>query len=200
MDIPENFFGVGGEEDITIQTVTWPDVELPLPRNVTEGEARGNVILTARPIFPGSPTALEPEQPFTMAPGREATTISEAENGTEEASRPWAFPEESTPGLGPATAFTSEDLVVQVTVAPGAAEVPGQPRLPGGKCPLLRGAIRSKRQLEKTWPGDIYLHLDLGHGTSLSPLTLGSPCLESKGDIGQTGDICALLPQSICFK
>ncbi|XP_036909549.1 aggrecan core protein [Sturnira hondurensis] len=128
VDIPENFFGVGGEEDITIQTVTWPDVELPLPRNITEGEARGNVILTVRPIF-GSPTALEPEEPFTLAPDREATVFPGAENGTGEATRPWALPEESTPGLGP---FTSEDLVVQVTAAPGEAEVPGRPRLPGG--------------------------------------------------------------------
>ncbi|ELK18255.1 Aggrecan core protein [Pteropus alecto] len=132
VDIPENFFGVGGEEDITVQTVTWPDVELPLSRNVTEGEAQGNVILTMKPIFPGSPTALEPEEPFTSAPDVEATAIPEAESGTEEATGPWAFPEESTPGLGPATAFTSEDHVVQVTAAPGAAEVPGRPRLPGG--------------------------------------------------------------------
>ena len=57
MDIPESFFGVGGEEDITIQTVTWPDVELPLPRNITEGEARGSVFLTAKPDFEVSPTA-----------------------------------------------------------------------------------------------------------------------------------------------
>uniref|UniRef100_A0A8C3YJ92 Aggrecan core protein n=1 Tax=Catagonus wagneri TaxID=51154 RepID=A0A8C3YJ92_9CETA len=98
MDIPENFFAVGGEENITIQTVTWPDVELALPRNVTEGEARGSVVLTAKPIFELSPTATEPEEPLTLAP----------------------------------TAFTSEDLVVQVTMALGATEVPGQPRLPGG--------------------------------------------------------------------
>ncbi|XP_045152409.1 aggrecan core protein [Echinops telfairi] len=65
MDIPDNFFGEVGEEDITIQTVTWPDMELPLPQNVTEGEARGNVILTARPIFDGSPTFPPPEEPFT---------------------------------------------------------------------------------------------------------------------------------------
>ncbi|XP_035869045.1 aggrecan core protein isoform X1 [Phyllostomus discolor] len=127
-DIPENFFGVGGEEDITIQTVTWPDVELPLPRNVTEGEARGNVILTVRPVF-GSPTAPEPEEPFTLGPDQEATAFPEAESGTGEATGPWASPEESTPSLGP---FTGEDLVVQVTAAPGEAEVPGRPRLPGG--------------------------------------------------------------------
>lgn len=174
MDIPENFFGVGGEEDITIQTVTWPDVELPLPRNVTEGEARGNVILTARPIFPGSPTALEPEQPFTTAPGREATTVPEAENGTEEASRPWAFPEESTPGLGPATAFTSEDLVVQVTIAPGAAEVPGQPRLPGGKCPLLGGLHGARGSWKELGLGVSTLTLtwDVGQASLLSHLVL----------------------------
>ncbi|XP_016053212.1 PREDICTED: aggrecan core protein isoform X2 [Miniopterus natalensis] len=129
VDIPENFFGMGGEEDITVQTVTLPDVELPLPRNITEGEARGNVILTVKPIFGASPTALEPEEPFTLVPDLEATAFPGAENETGEATRPWASPGESTPGLGP---FTSEDLVVQVTAAPGEAEVPGQPRLPGG--------------------------------------------------------------------
>ncbi|KAI4535527.1 hypothetical protein MG293_014753 [Ovis ammon polii] len=132
VDIPENFFGVGGEEDITIQTVTWPDVELPLPRNITEGEARGNVILTAKPDFEVSPTAPEPEEPFTFAPEVRATAFPAVENRTGEATWPWAFPRESTPGVGAPTAFTSEDLVVQVTLAPGATEVPGQPRLPGG--------------------------------------------------------------------
>uniref|UniRef100_A0A8C5NZG1 Aggrecan n=2 Tax=Jaculus jaculus TaxID=51337 RepID=A0A8C5NZG1_JACJA len=127
VDIPENFFGVDGEEDITIQTVTWPDVELPLPRNVTEGEARGNVILTAKPIFDVSPTILEPEEPLTLAPDMGASAFPEAENQTEEATGPSGFPEEVTPGLGSATAFSSEDLVVQVTIAPGA------PRLPGGE-------------------------------------------------------------------
>ncbi|XP_045304642.1 aggrecan core protein isoform X1 [Leopardus geoffroyi] len=131
VDIPENFFGVGGEEDITIQTVTWPDVELPLPRNVTEGEARGNVILTVKPIFDVSPTIPEPEEPFTFVPKVGATAFPEAENRTGEATRPWGVPEESTPGLA-FTAFTSEDHVVQVTAVPGATEVPGQPRLPGG--------------------------------------------------------------------
>ncbi|XP_047394763.1 aggrecan core protein isoform X3 [Sciurus carolinensis] len=132
VDIPENFFGVGGEEDITVRTVTWPEVELPLPQNITEGEARGNVILTVKPILDISPTVLEPEEPFTFAPDVGATAFPEAENRTGEATRPWGFPEESTPGLGSVTAFTSEDLVVQVTVAPGEAAVPGQPRLPGG--------------------------------------------------------------------
>ncbi|KAL1774025.1 aggrecan core protein [Sigmodon hispidus] len=130
VDIPENFFGVGGEDDITIQTVTWPDVELPLPRNITEGEVRGNVILTARPIFDLSPTASEPDEALTPFPGVRATAFPER---TEEAiTRPWSFPEEITPQVDSATAFTSEDLVVQVTLAPGAAEVPGQPQLPGG--------------------------------------------------------------------
>ncbi|XP_055479648.1 aggrecan core protein [Psammomys obesus] len=132
VDIPENFFGVGGEDDITIQTVTWPDLELPLPRNITEGEARGNVILTAKPIFDLSPTISEPEEALTLVPDVRATAFPGAEERTEEATRPWGFPGDTTPGLGSATAFTSEDLVVQVTIAPGAAEVPGQPRLPGG--------------------------------------------------------------------
>ncbi|CAO2614166.1 Aggrecan core protein [Lemmus lemmus] len=132
VDIPENFFGVGGEDDITIQTVTWPDLELPLPRNITEGEARGTVILTAKPIFDVPPTISEPEEALTAVPDVRATAFPGAGERTEEATRPWSFPEEITPGLGSATAFTSEDLVVQVTLAPGAAEVPGQPRLPGG--------------------------------------------------------------------
>ncbi|XP_026640205.1 aggrecan core protein [Microtus ochrogaster] len=132
VDIPENFFGVGGEDDITIQTVTWPDLELPLPRNITEGEARGTVILTAKPIFDVPPTISEPEEALTLVPDVRATAFPGAGERTEEASRPWGFPEETTPGLGSGTAFTSEDLVVQVTLAPGAAEVPGQPRLPGG--------------------------------------------------------------------
>ncbi|KAM6180838.1 aggrecan core protein isoform 2-T2 [Erethizon dorsatum] len=127
MDIPENFFSVSGEEDITIQTVTWPDMELPLPQNITEGEARGNVILTVKPVFEVSPTDLELGKPFTFAPDMEVTAFPEAENGTEEVTRPWGFPEESRP-----TAFTSKDLVMPVTIAPGAAEVPGQPHLPGG--------------------------------------------------------------------
>uniref|UniRef100_A0A8C8U091 Aggrecan core protein n=1 Tax=Peromyscus maniculatus bairdii TaxID=230844 RepID=A0A8C8U091_PERMB len=132
VDIPENFFGMGGEDDITIQTVTWPDLELPLPRNITEGEVRGNVILTAKPIFDLSPTISEPEEALTVIPDVRATAFPEAEERTEGVTRPWGFPEESTRGLDSATAFTSEDLVVQVTLGPGAAEVPGQPRLPGG--------------------------------------------------------------------
>ncbi|XP_060035380.1 aggrecan core protein isoform X2 [Erinaceus europaeus] len=126
VDIPEDFFGVGGEEDITIQTVTWPDVELPLPRNITEGEARGNVILTAKPFFGASTTVSEPEEPFTFVPETGATGVPEAENETGESTGPW----DSIPSSS--TTFTSEDLVVQVTVAPGAAGVPGQPSLPGG--------------------------------------------------------------------
>uniref|UniRef100_A0A9L0KGR6 Aggrecan core protein n=1 Tax=Equus asinus TaxID=9793 RepID=A0A9L0KGR6_EQUAS len=102
---------------------------MPLPQNITEGEARGNVILTVKPIFGVSPTILEPGEPFTSVPGVGTTAFPEAENETGAATRPWGVPEESTPGLGPITAFTSEDLVVQVTTAP---EVPGQPRLPGG--------------------------------------------------------------------
>lgn len=133
VDIPENFFGVGGEEDITIQTVTWPDLELPLPRNITEGEARGNVILTAKPIFDMSPTVSEPGEALTLAPEVGTTVFPEAGERTEKTTRPWGFPEEATRGPDSATAFASEDLVVRVTISPGAVEVPGQPRLPGGK-------------------------------------------------------------------
>lgn len=124
---------MSGEDDITIQTVTWPDLELPLPRNITEGEALGNVILTAKPIFDLSPTISEPGETLTLAPEVGTRAFSEAEERTEEATRPWGFPEEATRGPDSATAFASEDLVVRVTISPGAAEVPGQPRLPGGK-------------------------------------------------------------------
>lgn len=117
MDIPENFFGVGGEEDITVQTVTWPDMELLLPQNVTEGEARGSAILTAKPELDTSPKAPETEEPLTLVPYTGASAFPSAENRTE----------------GAATAFTSEDLVVQVTAAPSVTVVPGQPRSPGGK-------------------------------------------------------------------
>ncbi|XP_076792273.1 aggrecan core protein isoform X2 [Arvicanthis niloticus] len=119
VDIPENFFGVGGEDDITIQTVTWPDLELPLPRNITEGEARGNVILTAKPIFGLSPTISEPGEAFTLAPEVGTTAFPKAEERTEEATRPWGFPGEATRGPDSATAFASEDLVVRVTISPG---------------------------------------------------------------------------------
>ncbi|XP_055969814.1 aggrecan core protein isoform X1 [Sorex fumeus] len=132
VDIPEDFFGAGGE-DITIQTVTWPDLELPLPpRNITEGEARGNVILTARPIFEVPPTAPEPQEPFSFEPDLEATGFPGAENETGGAPGPWDFAEVPTAGPGSVTSFTSDDLVVQVTAAPGAAEVPGQPQLARG--------------------------------------------------------------------
>ncbi|XP_040825233.1 aggrecan core protein [Ochotona curzoniae] len=116
VDIPENFFGVGGEEDITVQTVTWPDMELLLPQNVTEGEARGSAILTAKPELDTSPKAPETEEPLTLVPYTGASAFPSAENRTE----------------GAATAFTSEDLVVQVTAAPSVTVVPGQPRSPGG--------------------------------------------------------------------
>lgn len=166
MDIPENFFAVSGEEDITIQTVTWPDVEMPLPQNITEGEARGNVILTVKPIFGVSPTILEPGEPFTSVPGVGTTAFPEAENETGAATRPWGVPEESTPGLGPITAFTSEDLVVQVTTAP---EVPGQPRLPGGKCPAQRGLHAGQGKWKELGLG-VYTW-DLGLGTWNKPLS-----------------------------
>ncbi|XP_058522604.1 aggrecan core protein isoform X1 [Ochotona princeps] len=116
VDIPENFFGVGGEEDITVQTVTWPDMELLLPQNITEGEARGSAILTAKPELDTSPKAPEPEEPLILVP----------HTGTS------AFPNAETRTEGAAVAFTSKDLVVQVTAAPGVTVVPGLPRSPGG--------------------------------------------------------------------
>lgn len=102
--VPENFTDeTAGElgSAFTIQTVTRTEVELPLPYNVTEEEARGS-IATLGPIDI-TPTASELYEGFTVTPGLFATGITaetaftEAENVTEEEATPvWAIPEEVT--------------------------------------------------------------------------------------------------------
>ncbi|XP_019359610.1 PREDICTED: aggrecan core protein isoform X2 [Gavialis gangeticus] len=102
--VPENFTDeTAGElgSAFTIQTVTRTEVELPLPHNVTEEEARGS-IATLGPIDI-TPTASELYEGFTVTPGLFATGITaetaftEAENVTEEEATPvWAIPEEVT--------------------------------------------------------------------------------------------------------
>uniref|UniRef100_A0A674K6W9 Aggrecan n=1 Tax=Terrapene triunguis TaxID=2587831 RepID=A0A674K6W9_9SAUR len=119
--VPENF---------TIQTVTQTEVEIPLPHNVTEEEARGS-IATLEPID-FTPTASELDEGFTVTPDLFATGITaetaftEAENVTEEGvTAVWVTPEEVT---------TSEDLgtIVRVTAAPASGLIPEQPISPTG--------------------------------------------------------------------
>lgn len=55
--------------------MTWRDVELPSPWNTTKGKASGNMMVTGKPLFHGSPTAPKPEGPFTLDLDVEATTI-----------------------------------------------------------------------------------------------------------------------------
>ncbi|XP_039349352.1 aggrecan core protein [Mauremys reevesii] len=150
--VPENF---------TIQTVTQTEVEMPLPHNVTEEEARGS-IATLEPID-FTPTASELDEGFTVTPDLFATGITaetaftEAENVTEEGvTAVWMTPEEVTTSvldtlftsLAPEVSSAKEDLgvtatpelesasveetIVQVTAAPASGLIPEQPISPTG--------------------------------------------------------------------
>ncbi|NWR58317.1 PGCA protein, partial [Bucorvus abyssinicus] len=114
----------------TVQTVTQTEVELPLPRNATEEEARGS-IATLEPVEI-TPTATELYEGFTVLPDLFATGVTvetaapEEENVTTgDVTRGWAVPEEvTTVALG--TAITTEtaevssvEEVVGVTATPG---------------------------------------------------------------------------------
>ncbi|NWX44095.1 PGCA protein, partial [Steatornis caripensis] len=146
----------------TVQTVTQTEVELPLPRNTTEEEARGS-IATLEPIDI-TPTATELYEGFTVLPDLFATSVTvetatpEEENVTrKDVTRVWAVPEEvTTTALGTAittgtaevssveeamgvnatlesaSAFTVEDQLVRVTAAPGVGLLPKQPISPTG--------------------------------------------------------------------
>ncbi|CAM5091300.1 unnamed protein product [Natator depressus] len=150
--VPENF---------TIWTVTQTEVEIPLPHNVTEEEARGS-IATLEPID-FTPTASELDEGFTVTPDLFATGITaetaftEAENVTEEGvTAVWVTPEEVTISVLD-TLFTSwapevssakedlgvtatpelesasvEEMIVQVTAAPESGLIPEQPISPTG--------------------------------------------------------------------
>nr|XP_008163646.1 aggrecan core protein isoform X1 [Chrysemys picta bellii] len=150
--VPENF---------TIQTVTQTEVEIPLPHNVTEEEARGS-IATLEPID-FTPTASELDEGFTVTPDLFATGITaetaftEAENVTEEGvTAVWVTPEEVTTSvldtlftsLAPEVSSAKEDLgatatpelesasveetIVRVTAAPASGLIPEQPISPTG--------------------------------------------------------------------
>ncbi|XP_074773061.1 aggrecan core protein isoform X2 [Athene noctua] len=114
----------------TVQTVTQTEVELPLPRNATEEEARGS-IATLEPIEI-TPTATELYEGFTVLPDLFTTGVTvetatpEEENVTRgDVTGVWAVPEEvTTIALG--TAITTEtpevssvEEVVGVTATPG---------------------------------------------------------------------------------
>uniref|UniRef100_A0A8C9L1P4 Aggrecan core protein n=1 Tax=Pavo cristatus TaxID=9049 RepID=A0A8C9L1P4_PAVCR len=114
----------------TIQTVTQTEVELPLPRNVTEEEARGS-IATLEPMEITA-TATELYEAFTVLPDLFATsiTVETASPGEENVTREevtgvWAVPEEVTTSVS-GTAFTtgmaevsSVEEAIGVTATPG---------------------------------------------------------------------------------
>ncbi|NXI68654.1 PGCA protein, partial [Anseranas semipalmata] len=162
--VPGQFTDETGSElgsAFTIQTVTQTEVELPLPRNATEEEARGS-IATLEPMEI-TPAATELYEGFTVLPDLFATGVTASpgeENVTrEEVTGVWAVPEEvttsvsgtavtteaaevssveeamgvtATPGVESASAFTVEEHLVQVTAAPDVALLPRQPISPTG--------------------------------------------------------------------
>ncbi|KAF1529022.1 Aggrecan core protein, partial [Eudyptula albosignata] len=131
--VPGQFIDETGSElgsAFTVQTVTQTEVELPLPRNATEEEARGS-IATLEPVEI-TPTATKLYEGFTVLPDLFATSVTvetaapEEENVTRgDVTGVWAVPEEvTTIALG--TAITTEkaevssvEEVVGVTATPG---------------------------------------------------------------------------------
>uniref|UniRef100_A0A8B9MAT9 Aggrecan core protein n=1 Tax=Accipiter nisus TaxID=211598 RepID=A0A8B9MAT9_9AVES len=131
--VPGQFIDETGSElgsAFTVQTVTQTEVELSLPHNVTEEEARGS-IATLEPIEI-TPTTTELYEGFTVLPDLFATSVTvettapEEENVTRgDVTGVWAVPEEiTTIALG--TAITTEmaevssvEEVVGVTATPG---------------------------------------------------------------------------------
>ncbi|XP_062439707.1 aggrecan core protein [Rhea pennata] len=108
----------------TVQTVTQTEVELPLPSNVTEEEARGS-IATLEPVEI-TPTATELYEGFTVVPDLFTTSVTvetafpeEVENVTsEEVTEVWAMPEVVTTSVS-GTAFptgTAEVSSVEETL------------------------------------------------------------------------------------
>lgn len=141
----------------TIQTVTETDVELHIPRNFTEEEARGSVA-TLEPID-FTATALELDESFTVTPDLFATGYTdEAENQTDveiweslenvtvsvldrrlTTDTPEVSSVEDTlwptlrPELESTLPFTVEDRIVPGTAAPDIGIIPKQPISPTGK-------------------------------------------------------------------
>ncbi|KAF1463129.1 Aggrecan core protein, partial [Megadyptes antipodes antipodes] len=131
--VPGQFIDETGSElgsAFTVQTVTQTEVELPLPRNATEEEARGS-IATLEPIEI-TPTTTELYEGFTVLPDLFATSVTvetaapEEENVTRgDVTGVWAVPEEvTTIALG--TAITTETAEVSsVEEAMGVTATPG---------------------------------------------------------------------------
>ncbi|NXJ38082.1 PGCA protein, partial [Ciconia maguari] len=135
--VPGQFIDETGSElgsAFTVQTVTQTEVELPLPRNATEEEARGS-IATLEPMEI-TPTATELYEGFTVLPDLFATGVTvetaapEEENVTrEDVTGVWAVPEEVTTialGYALTTALTTETAEVSsVEEAMGVTATPG---------------------------------------------------------------------------
>ncbi|NXX87847.1 PGCA protein, partial [Centropus bengalensis] len=130
--IPGEFIDERGSElgsGFTVQTVTQTEVELPLPRNATEEEARGS-IATLEPIEI-TPTATELEEGFTVLPDlfptgvTAETVVPEEENITRGYfTGVWAVPEQVTT-VALDTAITTEMAEVSsVEEAVGATATP----------------------------------------------------------------------------
>ncbi|NXH75846.1 PGCA protein, partial [Hydrobates tethys] len=131
--VPGQFIDETGSElgsAFTVQTVTQTEVELPLPRNATEEEARGS-IATLEPIEI-TPIATELYEGFTVLPDLFATGVTVETAATVEQNMTrgdvtgvWAVPEEvTTIALGTAMTtkmaeVSSMEEVVEVTATPG---------------------------------------------------------------------------------
>ena len=131
--VPGQFIDERGSElgsAFTVQTFTQTEVEIPLPRNATEEEARGS-IATLEPIEI-TPTATELYEGFTVLPDlfttgvTVETAVPEEENVTRgDVTEVWAVAEEvTTIALG--TAITTKmaevslvEEVMGVTATPG---------------------------------------------------------------------------------
>ncbi|NXK55668.1 PGCA protein, partial [Chauna torquata] len=131
--VPGQFTDETGSElgsAFTVQTVTQTEVELPLPRNATEEEARGS-IATLEPMEI-TPAATELYEGFTVLPDLFATglTVETASPGEENVTREevtgvWAVPEEVTTAVSGTAVTTETAEVSSVEEAVGVTATPG---------------------------------------------------------------------------
>ncbi|XP_032050948.1 aggrecan core protein [Aythya fuligula] len=131
--VPGQFTDEVGSElgsAFTVQTVTQTEVELPLPRNATEEEARGS-IATLEPMEI-TPAATELYEGFTsfpdlLATGATGETASPGEENVtrEEVTGVWAVPEEVTTLVSVTTVTTEMAEVSSVEEAIGVTATPG---------------------------------------------------------------------------
>ncbi|NXS60044.1 PGCA protein, partial [Brachypteracias leptosomus] len=131
--IPGQFIDETGSElgsAFTVQTVTQTEVELPLPHNATEEEARGS-IATLEPVEITS-TTTELYEGFTVLPDLFATSVTvetalpEEDNVTrEDVTGEWAVPTEVT------TIALGTTITTQVAEASSVEEALGVTATPG---------------------------------------------------------------------